>query len=361
MTTAHPRLMGSTTVGRYLATRLVQLGARHLFGLPGDFNLTLLDEMLTVDDISWVGTTNELNAAYTADGYARIGRCLAAVVTTYGVGELSAINGIAGAFAEDVPVIQISGMPPRDSIADGAPLHCTFLDGDFTRFTRMYAELTAAQAILDPSTASREIDRVLTTALTASKPVYLGVPLDVAAATIPCTAVAEPLTDTSSDTEAVRAFARALRDRCCGESGVTLLVGPRVHRRKQERRVYAIADLPGVLVATQIGAKSILDENHPASLGTYFGRATFSDAARRAVDDAALLVLVGTVMSDFTTGFFTNRFKPADAVELAIDHARIGRAVYPGVKLGDGMRVVYDVIAGAAFLPANRLAPPIVP
>ena len=34
------------TVGAYLATRLVQLGAGHLFGLPGDFNLTLLDEML---------------------------------------------------------------------------------------------------------------------------------------------------------------------------------------------------------------------------------------------------------------------------------------------------------------------------
>lgn len=67
-----------------------------MFGLPGDFNLTLLDQMLTVEDVEWVGTTNELNASYAADAYARVGRRLGAVVTTFGVGELSAINGLAG-------------------------------------------------------------------------------------------------------------------------------------------------------------------------------------------------------------------------------------------------------------------------
>jgi len=168
--TGHPNQAGTTTVGRYLATRLAQLGAQHLFGLPGDFNLTLLDEMLTGDGISWVGTTNELSAAYAADGYARIGRFPAAVVTTYGVGELSAINGIAGAFAGfDRRRRAFASQPPRR---------------DHSHFARMYAQVTAAQAILDPSTASREIDRVLTTALTTSKPVYLGVPLDAATATI---------------------------------------------------------------------------------------------------------------------------------------------------------------------------------
>src|SRR4030081_2820797 len=75
------------TVGVYLATRLQQLGSAHLFGLPGDFNLSLLDEMLTVPGLEWVGSGNELNAAYAADGYARVGRRLGALVTTYGVGE----------------------------------------------------------------------------------------------------------------------------------------------------------------------------------------------------------------------------------------------------------------------------------
>lgn len=63
-----------TSVGAYLAARLLQLGADHLFGLPGDFNLALLDEMLAAGDLRWTGSTNELNAAYAADGFARVGR-----------------------------------------------------------------------------------------------------------------------------------------------------------------------------------------------------------------------------------------------------------------------------------------------
>jgi TPP-dependent 2-oxoacid decarboxylase len=76
MTTA----TATTTVGSYLAVRLVQLDVTHLFGLPGDFNLTLLDELLAVEGLDWSGSTNELNAAYTADGYARAGRRPGALV-----------------------------------------------------------------------------------------------------------------------------------------------------------------------------------------------------------------------------------------------------------------------------------------
>jgi indolepyruvate decarboxylase len=48
-----------------------------------------------------------LNAAYAADGYARL-KGIGAVCTTYNVGELSALNGVAGAFAESVPVVKIT-------------------------------------------------------------------------------------------------------------------------------------------------------------------------------------------------------------------------------------------------------------
>jgi len=60
-----------------------------------------------------VGTCNELNAAYAADGYARIKGVPTALVTTYAVGELSAMNGVAGAYAEQACMIHIVGMPSR--------------------------------------------------------------------------------------------------------------------------------------------------------------------------------------------------------------------------------------------------------
>jgi len=102
--------MKTPNVGDYLLHRLQQAGIRHLFGVPGDYNLQFLDSVIAHPDIAWVGCANELNAAYAADGY---GRCngAAALLTTFGVGELSAINGIAGSYAEYVPVIHIVGAP----------------------------------------------------------------------------------------------------------------------------------------------------------------------------------------------------------------------------------------------------------
>jgi indolepyruvate decarboxylase len=347
----------AATVGSYLATRLVQLGVTHLFGLPGDFNLTLLDELLAVEGIEWSGSTNELNAAYTADGYARVGRRPGALLTTHGVGELSAINGIAGSYAEDVPVVHIVGMPPRAAIARRSPLHHTLLDGDFLRFERMSREVTAAQAILDPRTAAQEIDRVLLTALNTSKPVYLGVPLDVANAPIPSEPLRTPLRAIDSEPAAVEKFHKALERRFVGQQKLTMLAGPRIHRRGLETTVAELAELPGVQVAFQPGSKPLLDADHPASLGTYFGTATRSDEAREAIDNASLLVMAGTVENDFTTGAFTHRYDSALAVELTIDHARIGRTIYPGVRLEDSLQVLHQLVSKHQFTDASPIAP----
>jgi TPP-dependent 2-oxoacid decarboxylase len=84
----------SVTVGRYLATRLEQAGVRHYFVVPGDFNLVLLDQLLTNPRLEMIGCCNELNAGYAADGYAR-SNGVAALVVTYSVGGLSVVNAVA--------------------------------------------------------------------------------------------------------------------------------------------------------------------------------------------------------------------------------------------------------------------------
>jgi indolepyruvate decarboxylase len=60
--------------------------------------------------VKWIGCANELNASYAADGYARI-HGAAMLATTYGVGELSAINGMMGTKAERSLVFHVVGMP----------------------------------------------------------------------------------------------------------------------------------------------------------------------------------------------------------------------------------------------------------
>jgi TPP-dependent 2-oxoacid decarboxylase len=132
------------TVAEYLLTRLKEIGVDHLFGVPGDFVLGFFNQVLK-SDLKYVGTCNELNAAYAADGYARI-RGIGAFSSTYGVGELSAVNGVAGAFAERVPVVVITGSPATANFRTRPLLHHTL--GDYQIPLRIYEKITAASTEL---------------------------------------------------------------------------------------------------------------------------------------------------------------------------------------------------------------------
>src|SRR5262249_59219449 len=83
------------TVGDYLLDRLAELGVSEIFGVPGDYNLEFLDHIIAHPTIRWVGSANELNAGYAADGYGRL-RGMSAVGTTFGVVSLPATTDIAG-------------------------------------------------------------------------------------------------------------------------------------------------------------------------------------------------------------------------------------------------------------------------
>ncbi|WP_432487723.1 alpha-keto acid decarboxylase family protein [Kineococcus sp. SYSU DK018] len=339
-----PPTTPTVSAGAYLAHRLAQLGVRHLFGLPGDFNLALLDELLGAGEQRWVGSSNELNAGYCADGYARLRRGPAAFVTTFGVGELSAVNALAGSFAEDVPVVHVVGMPATRAMADGTLLHHSLADGDFGHFTRVAAEVTASAVVLRPHGAAAAIDQALLTAVSTSKPVYLGVPADVAVARVSAAPLARPLRLLRGDAQSAAEFARALTGFLGGAGEVTVLAGPRLHRRHLEERMRAIAAQNGVRVATQSASKALLDESHPANLGVYAGAFSRSERTRRCVDAASPLVLAGAVMTDFLTGSFTHGFDPDAAVDLQLDHARIAGDVFHGVHLDESLRLLEEVL-----------------
>ena len=129
------------TVAEYLLSRLKEIGVNHIFGVPGDFVLGFFNQVLK-SEVKYVGTCNELNAAYAADGYARI-RGIGAFSSTFGVGELSAINGVAGAFAERVPVVVITGSPATKNFRTRPLLHHTL--GDYQIPLRMYKKLPLPQ------------------------------------------------------------------------------------------------------------------------------------------------------------------------------------------------------------------------
>ncbi|EJX4578186.1 alpha-keto acid decarboxylase family protein, partial [Salmonella enterica] len=190
------------TVADYLLDRLAGCGIGHLFGVPGDYNLQFLDHVIDHPTLRWVGCANELNAAYAADGYARMSGT-GALLTTFGVGELSAINGIAGSYAEYVPVLHIVGAPCSAAQQRGELMHHTLGDGDFRHFYRMSQAISVASSILDEQNACFEIDRVLGEMLAARRPGYIMLPADVAKKTAipPTEALALPVHEAQSGVE----------------------------------------------------------------------------------------------------------------------------------------------------------------
>ena len=132
------------TLGRHLAHRLVEIGVKDVFSVPGDFNLTLLDHLIAEPGLNNIGCCNELNAGYAADGYAR-SRGVGACVVTFTVGGLSIINAIAGAYSENLPVICIVGGPNTNDYGTNRILHHTIGLPDFTQELRCFQTVTCYQ------------------------------------------------------------------------------------------------------------------------------------------------------------------------------------------------------------------------
>ena len=209
--------MAEIQLGRYLFERLKQVKCTTVFGLPGDFNLVLLDKLYEVEGMRWSGDTNELNAAYAADGYARV-KGMAAMITTFGVGELSALNGIAGSYSEHVGVLHIVGCPSTLLQAKGLLLHHTLADGDFDVFHRMSANISCTTSMItDIATAPSEIDRCIRATYINQRPVYLGFPSDYFEKTVPASLLQTPIdlslkaNDAASEDEVIEEILTRLR------------------------------------------------------------------------------------------------------------------------------------------------------
>ena len=123
----------AVSVADYIVERLAAEGIEHCFGVAGDYAFPMCNAVDGSAKVKWIGCSNELNASYAADGYARM-RGAAMLVTTYGVGELSAINGVMGAKSERSLVFHVVGMPSYQNQRVHKIAHHTLGDGVFGNF-----------------------------------------------------------------------------------------------------------------------------------------------------------------------------------------------------------------------------------
>jgi indolepyruvate decarboxylase len=339
------------TVSRYLLQRLQEAGIHHLFGVPGDYVLDFLDEVIA-SPLEWVGTCNELNAGYAADGYARLNGAGAAIVT-YCVGGLSILNAVAGAYAEHVPVIIISGAPPARRREAGALVH--HLVSDYYLQLDLFKKVTIDAAILlDPLTAPDEIDRVLRNAIRHKLPVYLELPADMAHA--PCrapTLLPVPVLPPSEATSLKDALGAAKKFLNQAENPV-ILAGVEVLRFALGDDLLRLIEGVEIPFATMLSSKSVLPELHPQFIGIYQGGWS-RESVRSQVESSDCLLSLGAMMSDLDTGLFSDHLDPQHMIVAGNGQVRIGAELYPQVLLGDFIRGLLTGIEPRSYLTSHPL------
>ena len=260
--------MPQTTV-QYVLSRLRQLGVTDIFGVPGDYAFPITDGICDDKNMNFIGSCNEINAAYSADGYARV-KGLAALNTTSGPGELNALSGVCGAYAEHVPIFHLTAQPSRTLRRDRAIVHHTLGNGELNLFYDMTAPAVCARTIVTPENCIAETERLIAAALYHRRPVYMAFPMDVSDQ--PVLGEGTPHAPPKSDPKALENAVNAIVDAVTRAKTACVLPGYLVARAGLRREATALIDASGLPFAAMFMDKATLDEAHPNYIGMYDGR-----------------------------------------------------------------------------------------
>lgn len=297
------------TLGRYMWERLHQIGIDTIFGVPGDFNLQFLDSIYHVDGLRLTCNQNELNAAYASDGYARIKGVPGCFVTTHGVGELSALNGIAGSMSEHVKVIHVVGQTTRGMQKNHMMIHHSIGNQpDHQLYNKASIGLRYAAAELwDVKTAPAEIDRVIRECFIKSGPVYIFLPLDLSAEEVDASLLdtpidTEPHVDAAAQDAAVKAITAALAE----AKHPSVIVDAWVQRFGAATEAQQFVRKLNVPLFSANMGKGVVDETEETYVGVWNGEVS-SPGVKEAAKQADLLVTLGFIPCDTNSAGFSRK------------------------------------------------------
>jgi pyruvate decarboxylase len=309
---------GKITLGQYMWERIHQIGVDTIFGVPGDFNLQFLDSIFHVQGLKWVGNQNELNAAYAADGYARVKGLPGCFVTTHGVGELSALNGVAGAMSERVKLIHVVGQTTRTMQSNHMMIHHSIGNKpDHQQYNKASVPLRYAAAELwDVKTAPAEIDRVIRECIIQSGPVYIFLPLDLSAEEVDASLLnipidVEPKVDAAAQDAAVKAITSALAE----AKHPSILVDALVQRfgaAEEARQLVKKAHVPHF--SANMG-KGVVDETEETFVGVWNGEVS-TPGVSKAAKAADLVITLGYLPADTNSASFSRKLKDETTIYI---------------------------------------------
>lgn len=249
----------SPRVADTVAATLHAYGIRHAFGMPGGEVVTLIDG-LQRSGIRFHLARHESAAASMAAGVSVMTNSPGLLVTTIGPGLANAVNGIADAAQEHVPLVVISGIVDR-------PTRARFTH-QVIDHAQLLRPLVKASYEIEPESAASTVARALDTALTEPMgPVHL----DFSPAVAAMTGVGRPVVHpTITAAPVVRAYDPAiasLADRIERAERPIILGGFEAARAGAADAIRQLAEKIGAPVVTTYKGKGLMPEHHVLALG----------------------------------------------------------------------------------------------
>jgi indolepyruvate decarboxylase len=308
---------------------LWQEGVRHIFGIPGDFALNLYEALQADGRFGLVTLSHEPAVGFAADGSARITGGLGVCLITYGAGGLNMVNPVACAYAEQSPLVILSGGPGRAERRAGIHVHHEVKS--FESQFKVYQEVTEYCAILDdPKTAASHIRHGLDVASTLKRPVYLEIPRDMVVADI-LPADETPL-EHPTDSGAVEEAAAEIISRLNRARSPVLIVGVEVHRFQLREGVIRLAETLGVPVASSFLGRGVFPTRHPQFVGTYLGLASPPEL-REVVEASDCVLLLGELISETSLGVSAQCLSESNLIIAVARDVFIGHHRYQNTSL----------------------------
>lgn len=290
------------TVGKYLVDRLRQLGLEHLFAIAGDYSIEWLNRYVTPGGIDIVEEVNEVNAGYAADGYARL-KGIGALCVTYSAGALCAVNAVAGAYVEKVPLVLINGTPSiKRTITfeqTGFSAH-HFISGRETDLQSFEHLTVAAIRIENPDLAPTLIDYALTRCISERRPIYIELLQDMVDLECePPRGVLKPARILSDETSLEESVAQICAQLERAENPLIWL-GVEIDRFGLQDKALSLIQQLNVPFVTELLSKAVLSEDDALFVGVLDGQASSAGVTELAGTSDFVLAL-GVWLTDINS------------------------------------------------------------
>jgi indolepyruvate decarboxylase len=326
-------------LGDFLVAYLRRAGVRHIFGLPGDLVLGLFQRFGRSRDLEIVTFSHEPSVGFAADGYARSTRRLGVLCVTYGAGGHNVVNPVAGAYAEQVPLLVVSGGPGEAEQKLGGVHHQA---KEVESQWRIFQEVTCAARVLrEPLLAAQEVHEVVRAIASELRPGYLEIHRDQVDVMIP---VPREVLEWDGSFPAPQSDPRKLREavaearlRVRAARRPILIGGVELYRERAELDFLRLAERMGAPVVTTPLAKGVFPMDHPQHMGIHIGPFS-AEAIQRRVRDADLVLSLGNQLTDMNLGAAKPQVVRERSIWAIANRVNVSFHTYTDVTLRDFVR-----------------------